>query len=894
MRRIYTGRRRVLELAILGALLVLLGLTYATHQQQRVVGQAEDSRLSLTTTTAQKTYSSGIPLALSLTNQVDATATVSLALPEGVELDWAATQKLWGDDHPATRTGQDLVATAQALHVTTTQSGQTLTFSWPKATADTTNAKISFALNVPDTIGDMTLQPEIANTVLGTKLTLASAASSSSSTSSTSSSSSSSSSASATSVVTPKLRARSAAATPASGTLSITSGDDSYLFADGSVISAVVTNTQTPGAVVTIGLGGTTLNWAQTYQAWRAMDASTTSSDDFTKLTADNGASLTLSTQGGQQVVEIYVPTSGDSAGSVPLVLTPKASLSDVTLTPLLADGTKGTAGKWQHITIIDPDTEEANLYTWLENAKGNDATKFAVGATGAVHIRVENLTNRNAVVQLAAATTLDLSKTKIVAGDNQKITKKSTTTATGAQIVYTIKETDPSGVVSTKHVTVVCNQKENRITVSSSDGGAPELYFYFTVNSGGGNSGYTIASYMDDGSDGRAWTMKVTGDVTPATERVQIKKVDAQDESQVLAGAKFQLTDTADATDDQTSAATDSTGLTTVVPKNAGTRTLALKEVTPPTGYGVATGTYEVQWSKLLGITAVRVPGDAWGTTTSDGVVSVKDNQLTFRDSKTGQITVQEYDRATNTVLATHTYTGENGQALSVAHPGANVPATHEGLTIWGTTMGAVDDSLDPYDANNLPDPIFGATAQTLTYVYDMQMFELDPDATLEFGQFSPTKVNENYLIGTQSRVTQQTIPYGATVIDRIGVGSWQLSVAQDAQFSHDSDRSELNDARLWFKNLQVTSAGGDASTSTQFQTKSHFTLVPGAQPTAIVSATVAPSDTGTTGSQSWRVNFGTATTGGQSVGLYVPDTTTRLNGHYSTTLTWTADQLP
>ncbi|MFD1483937.1 SpaA isopeptide-forming pilin-related protein [Lacticaseibacillus baoqingensis] len=895
MRKFNQTSWRVKAGAIFSAVLVLFGAVYAISQiAHPVVGLAEDPRLSVAANDAKETFTSQTPVAITVTNQVDPTATVSLQLPTGVSVDWTATQKLWGSDHAATQNGQALIAADQTLHVTTTPSGPVVTLAWPHQTAAT--VKLSLALQVAASVNTITLQPKIGTAVLGTKRVLTSTAAPAAAASSTA--------AAATGSATTGTKAPAPAPaptpqpapapTPAGGTLSVTSGNASYLFADNSLIPVVVTNTQTPGAVVTVGLGGTTLDWAKTYQAWKAMDPSTTSNDDFTALTTDSGASLTLKTQAGQQVVALYMPTSGTHAGSVPLTVKPSAGLSDFTLTPVLADGTKGTAGQWRHITIIDPDTEESTLYAWLENTKGNEATKFKVGATGVVHIRVENLTQHNAIVQLPAATTLDFSKTKLVAADNTTVTSKYTATATGGTYTYTLVHTSPDHTTNTSHVVVTYDQQDQRITVSSADGGGPELYFYFTINAGGGNSGYTVQAYMDDGIDGRTWTMQVTGDVTPAAERVQIKKVDAQTPTTTLAGAQFQLTDTQDASDDQTSAATDSSGLTTIVPKNAGVRTLRLKEVTAPPGYSTAPGTYEVQWSKLLGITAVRVPGETWAQRTSDGVLSVKDNQLTFNDSKTGQITVQEYDRSTHTMLATNTYTGENGQALTASHPGANVPATHEGLTIWGTTMGSVDGPLDPYAADNLPDPVFSATPQTLTYVYDRQMFELDPDATLEFGQFAPTATTENYLIGAHARATAQPLPFGATVIDRIGVGSWQLSVAQDDQFMHDSDQTPLTDARLWFKNLQVTSTGGNTAAMTQFQTQPQFTLVPKAKPTAIVSAKVAPTADETVGTQQWRVNFGSQTTGGQSVGLYVPNTTTRLNGHYSTVLTWTADQLP
>ena len=892
---------------LFGAGILLSGLVLMLiYLSQNVVGLTENANLAITSTDNQNTFISEKSKSLTLNNAVDPTQPVSLKLPEGVTVDWEATKALWGTDHPATSSAQALVADDQTLRADTNQNQTTLTFTWPQATATTTDAKLSFAIDVANDLKTVALQPTIGTATVGTTLKLtrqdqpssASTSSIATSATATSASSSSASSSTASSAVTTSRRANAllarAATAAATGELSVATGNDSYIFADDAQIPVLVTNTKAPGAAVTIGLGGTTLDWSATYQAWKAWDDTTTVDDNFTQLTTASGASLTLSTQSSQQVLTLYLPTTGTHANTAPFTVNPTAGLANFTLTPQLADGTKGQSQQWTHMTMADPDSEESMLYAWLENTKGNDATKFKVGATGVVHTRFENLDDRSGIVQLAAATTLDFSKTKIDTPADTTITKTTTTTSSGVTYQYTIVQTT-NGVSNTSHVTVTYDQAANRIYISSPDNASPEFYFYFTVASGGGNSGYKISAYMSDGSDGQSWDLKVTGDVTPAEERVQIRKVDAQSPETNLSGAIFTLSDTADSTDSQQSTATDTSGLTTIVPKNSGMRTLQLKETQAPTGYNVSSTVYEVQWSKLTGVTKVRQVGDAWDTTTKDGMVSVKDNQIVFKDSKTGQITVQAYDRSTDTVMSSQTYTGENGQSLSAAYPGANVPETHEGLTIWGSTMGDVSGDIDAYDPDNLPDPVFNSSAQTLTYIYDVAMFELDPDDTLEFGQFAPDSSETNYTIGTHARFTGQALPFGVTVTDRIGVGAWQLSVQQSSQFKGDSDQTPLTDASLWFKNLNIQDQSQAGIGSTQFTTVDAFTLTPGAAAKTLVKATTTLNQSDqTVPSQTWRINFGDANTGGRSIGLNVPATTTRLRQHYATTLTWTADQLP
>ncbi|WP_262315286.1 SpaA isopeptide-forming pilin-related protein [Lacticaseibacillus parakribbianus] len=423
-----------------------------------------------------------------------------------------------------------------------------------------------------------------------------------------------------------------------------------------------------------------------------------------------------------------------------------------------------------------------------------------------------------------------------------------------------------------------------------------------------------SAGAVLVSGTDGRWGTTSSDGVVSVNADHtltfrdsqltVTVQKTAAEDATKVLPGAIFTLGNATAAQAAVTLPATDADGLAGSTVSGSGDRILTLREQTAPRDYLLNAADYELQWSATQGVTAVRLAGDSvWATASSDGVLQLgADGRLLFADQaepKTGTITVQDLDRATGAVMRTQTFSGPIDAPLSSAATGANLPGQHSGLTLWGSTMDpTLATALDPYDAANPPDPRFAATAQTLTYVFDLPFFELNPDPTIEFGTFAPDQTDANYQLGTHSATTGQPLPFGISVIDRTGVAGWAVSVQEDGQFQNGDH--ELTDAKLWFKNLNVQAAGseGGGSSAYTFTTTAAFTLTPTTAPQTIVQAQLTPeaAATATTAptTRAWRLNFGDATSGGQSVGLHVPATTARHLGHYRTTVTWTASSLP
>ncbi|WP_164508223.1 lectin-like domain-containing protein [Lapidilactobacillus wuchangensis] len=412
-------------------------------------------------------------------------------------------------------------------------------------------------------------------------------------------------------------------------------------------------------------------------------------------------------------------------------------------------------------------------------------------------------------------------------------------------------------------------------------------------------------ATVSDNGSNKTVTSNQVLINL-PTTNLLTIKKIDAKDEQKTLAGAKFEITDNASGSVTQELSVTGADGLTTFEPSDAGERVLNLQEIQAPNGYSLNDSKYQIRWNQAAGILGIRQEDQSsWEDTTTDGLLKVVAGQLVFANQKPGKITVRDYDRATGQILTTATYEGPLGKRLSELNPGSNLPGSYPERYIWGVTM---DESLPPvetldtYDPQTPPDPIFTDQPQTMTYVFDQKMFELNPDETIEFGEFSTNQLDRNYLIGEMSNLTKQTLPFGLNVTDRIGLDSWQLSVREEKQFENELDGSKLADAELWFKNMSIHSQNSRSITSLadyQFELKDDFSLVAGAEDLSILTATAISDSEPVTKANSlltrnWRIDFGDQSNGGISVGLKVPRKTVRLKGRYQTKLTWTASMLP
>ena len=409
------------------------------------------------------------------------------------------------------------------------------------------------------------------------------------------------------------------------------------------------------------------------------------------------------------------------------------------------------------------------------------------------------------------------------------------------------------------------------------------------------------VATVSGNSKTGQSNTVNVN---LPVQKSFVIHKVDQQNKKVGLANAVFNVKNVTTSGSENQDVTTGDDGRAQIVPSESGDQIFELTEKTPPAGYVGTTKTYEVRWNSAQGITAVRTQDtdQAWSQESDDQLATVADGELTFANGKNGKITVRDFDRVTGKVVRTQSFTGLVGTKLSANNPGGNLPGSHTDRSLWGYTYDVAlppTGTLDSYDASNAPDPVFGTEDTTLTYVFDQRMFELNPDPQIDFGNFTQEQSNRDYKLGEMRAATGQKLPFSVAIIDRLGITSWQLSVSQNGQFSDGTH--DLNDAALWFKNLQVRNTDvqqNAPSAAYQYTSSADFELSPDGTAQTILTATKTPS-TGegaqnTMSTQNWQLNFGNQTTGGASVGVHVPKATVRQQAKYTTSLTWTASALP
>lgn len=403
----------------------------------------------------------------------------------------------------------------------------------------------------------------------------------------------------------------------------------------------------------------------------------------------------------------------------------------------------------------------------------------------------------------------------------------------------------------------------------------------------------------------------------------LKIHKGDTQDPTANLSGAEFKVTDEGNTADTQTTPATDSSGNSQITTKSGGDQTLDLSETKAPDGYSMLSDSYEVHLTDT-GVTGVRKKGDTtWATSVTDpngSIVKVDKNQLSIADQKNGKITIRDYDQSTGKYMdADRSYTGPVNSTLSSVTKDFLPTDRHDGLVLWGVTTDSnfpKSGTLDDYNPTSIGNMTFGKDDLTITYVFNKQMFEIDPDKTIDFGNFNPDQGNTDYDIGEMSSLTGQQIPFGISVTDRIGYNHWTLDVSQDGQFKNDANNGtyELSNSDLWFKNMNIKGSdhsGGSIDNLYNYTYQPDFSLGSTPNPNdkkQILDVSAMPDPTtGTTPAEgtvnkpnahSWRIDFGHKLgqypSGGTSVGLHVPKTTVRQAGHYSTTLTWEAKILP
>jgi hypothetical protein len=409
------------------------------------------------------------------------------------------------------------------------------------------------------------------------------------------------------------------------------------------------------------------------------------------------------------------------------------------------------------------------------------------------------------------------------------------------------------------------------------------------------------VATVAGNSKAGTSNTVNVN---LPSHKPFIIHKVDQQNNSVKLANAVFSVQNVTTPNAQSQNLTTGVDGIAQLNPNAKDEQIFELQEKAAPTGYVGSKQTYEVKWNADQGIIAVRNQNtnQAWGPKSDDGLATVTDGELTFANNKNGQVTVRDFDRVSGKVVRTQTFTGPIGSKLSTVASGGNLPGTYSDRSLWGYSYDLnlpPAGTLESYDSSNPPDPVFSADKTTLTYVFDQQMFELNPDPQIEFGNFSQDQSDRNYNLGEMRSTTKQKLPFGVAVTDRIGVSSWQLSVSQNGQFSDGHDA--LNNATLWFKNLHVTNTDVDTNTTStayQYTATPHFDLNPdgSAQTVLTVNRTLSTGGAAATGmsTQNWQLDFGNQITGGASVGVHVPEETVRAQARYTTSLTWTAAALP
>lgn len=164
-----------------------------------------------------------------------------------------------------------------------------------------------------------------------------------------------------------------------------------------------------------------------------------------------------------------------------------------------------------------------------------------------------------------------------------------------------------------------------------------------------------------------------------------------------------------------------------------------------------------------------------------------------------------------------------------------------------------------------------------------------IDYASSLDFGTQKITSKNETYTAKTQKYKDQsgntKEGPNFVQVSDARGTEKgWKLTVKQNGQFKSESAK-ELTGAQVSFKNGTIVTASNSAKPTAT----ASFEL----QPTG-AEATVTSAQEGQ-GAGTYLTTWGTdATTGAESISLFVPGSTTKYAEKYSTTFTWTLSDVP
>ena len=266
----------------------------------------------------------------------------------------------------------------------------------------------------------------------------------------------------------------------------------------------------------------------------------------------------------------------------------------------------------------------------------------------------------------------------------------------------------------------------------------------------------------------------------------------------------------------------------------------------------------------------------------------------------------------------------GKIGKELSTVRPGERLApkviptesGTPNDISLDGYTVVSVtsqkSDAADLENSNWSPaykdDPKFSNDDTTITYGYKKRMISIQAPDEWDFGSYNRTMEDKTYYLKAKDE------PQKVTVSDYYGVTNWTLNVKQETPFK-DTNNHELTGAELIFKNGSfVTEANTSTSDPTaQGQMKdiiSDFKLTPSNtngqdlmtfnrtgryQKDDATADNSSKSDPYTDAGYSiWSYKLGDKKTADISIGLHVPDTTPREEGHYTSTLDWSLTVAP
>lgn len=234
--------------------------------------------------------------------------------------------------------------------------------------------------------------------------------------------------------------------------------------------------------------------------------------------------------------------------------------------------------------------------------------------------------------------------------------------------------------------------------------------------------------------------------------------------------------------------------------------------------------------------------------------------------------LTVGTLMSATNTVQAAAPVATDGGTVKSVG-------------TIKYVTDNDVTEPIDPIDPD-IEKPI------TPTDPGDHEKpsagpLSIDYVSNIRFGEQKTTGTDKTYYANldkiNESDGKVNEVPNFVQVTDKRGSNAgWHLSVTEDAQFKNGNDT--LDGALITMKNGTLSTPNdGEAPTAS-----ADINLVPGVA-SDVLDAGV---DKGT---GTWLDRFGNDETDGkQSISMFVPGKTKKVQGEYKTTLTWTLTDSP